>query len=337
MFHDAEDEIPRYAEDEIPRSVEIAKHDDMVNEDTTSDDSIMENTSNVLDELKEVESMEKTMEKSMDTDSVDSEKLLLSEDANTPPTPESISFINSKDVSFSSDAVGNGDIAEAMGKTLDMVAGAISEMLSESKNLKPVANIEDSKEMTNQSKMGDLKPAPAIKNIEEATNDSEAGALVVNSNDEIAMKSVDDEDDDADSDCDWSVVKSVGSNGTTESEQIAKAAEMLGSALFNSDMRTSTEENISDLMGSDSSFSIPSSVPTDVGGTQHSRPVAPPQPTRWAKELGKLRELGFKNEVSCIAILERLEESSDDAGSTGLAIPICNIDRVVNELLELNE
>jgi hypothetical protein len=327
----------RDAQNEIPRSVEIAKHDNMVNEDTTRDDSIMENTSYVLDEQKEVQSMEKTMEKSMDTDSVDSEKLLLLEDAYKPPTPESISFTNSKDASFSSDAVGNGDIAEAMGKTLDMVAGAISEMLSESENLKPVANIDDSKETTNQSKMGDLKPAPTVENIEEATNDSKAGELIVNSNDEIALKSVDDEDDDADSDCDWSVVKSVGSNGTTESEQIAKAAEMLGSALFNSDMKTSTEENISDLMGSDSSFSIPSSVPTDVGGTQHSRLVAPPQPTRWAKELEKLRELGFKNEVCCIAILERLEESSDDAGSTGSTIPICNIDRVVNELLELNE
>jgi hypothetical protein len=116
----------RDAEDEIPRSVEIAKHNNMVNEDTTRDDSIMENTSNVSDEPKEVESMEKTMGKSMDTDFVDSEKLLLLEDAYKSPTPESISFINSEDVSFSSDAVGNGDIAEAMGKTLDIVAGAIS-------------------------------------------------------------------------------------------------------------------------------------------------------------------------------------------------------------------
>jgi hypothetical protein len=333
----------RDAEDDIPCSVEIAKRDNIVNEDTTRDDSTMENTFDVLDEPKEVETMEKTMEKSMDTDSVDSEKLLISEDDYTPPTPESISFINPEDVSFSSDAVGNGDIAEAMGKTLDMVAGAISEMLSESQNLKPVANIEDSKETTDQSKMGDLKSAPTIENSEEATtNGSKVGELIVNSNDEIAMNSVDDEegeddDDDDDADSDWSVVKSVGSNGTTESEQIAKAAEMLGSALFNSDMKTSTGENISDLMGSDSSFSIPSSVPTDVGGTQHSRLTAPPQPTRWANELEKLRELGFKNESKCIAILERLEESSDDAGTTGSTIHICNIDRVANELLELNE
>jgi len=299
--------------DDIPRSVEIVERK-MADELAISGDSTLD-IPNVSNELKEVE----TLEQSMETDSVDSEKLLLeAKEAATIPSPiaatvtddhskvscsEQRSLNISKDDSFASDAVGNGDVAEVMGKTLDMVVGVISEMLSESEDLKP-PYIENGKEMANESKMGEL---------------------IVNSNDGI-VKTVDDEEDDTD----WSVVKSVGSSETTESEQIGKAAELLGSALFNSDMQHSTEDDVYNLMGSDSSFSIPSSVPTDLG-TVHSRVAAP---TRWASELEKLLELGFDNEASCIDILERLEFSDPGTDSTGIPLPI--IDRVVNELLELN-
>lgn len=304
------------AKDDIPRSVEIVKRE-MADELAICGDSILENP-DVSNELKEVQ----TMEQSMDIDSVDSEKHLL-EATETPSLPYPIAAIgkedhsegpcseqkslnnNDKDDSFASDAVGNGDVAEAMGKTLDMVAGVISEMLSESEDLKP-ATIEKGKEMDNKSKLGEL---------------------IANSNDQI-MKKVDDEEDDTD----WSVVNSVGSSGTTESEQIGKAAEMLGSALFNSEIKNLTEENGSNLMGSDSSFSIPSSVPTDLG-TVHSRVAAPNRVTRWDNELEMLRELGFDKEAICIEILERLELSDVGTDSTRI---LPNINRVVNELLELN-
>ena len=149
------------------------------------------------------------------------------------------------------------------------------------------------------------------------------------SNDDDAK--VDENDDDAnvdesEDDADWSVVKSIGSSETTESEQIGKAAEMLGSALFNSDMNNASEDNGSNFIGSDSSYSIPSSVPTDLG-TVHSRVAGPSQVIRWAAELEKLLELGFDNEASCIEILERIGSDSDT-----IAI---NIDRVVDELLLL--
>jgi len=292
------------AKDCIPRSVDIVEHktanvERIVYSDTTSD-----NTS-LSFELKDAE----TMQNAMDTCSVDSEKLLsesseqdaLLTDTNDrigSPSSKQNGSDNFKDESFASDAIGNGDVANLMGKTLDMVAGVISEMLSESED----------REKPNDN--GD------VLGIE-----SKQGELIVNSSDDATK--VDESEDDAD----WSVVQSIVSSGTTESEQIGKAAEMLGSALFNSDMKSSGEDNGSNLIGSDSSFSIPSSVPTDLG-TVHSYVTGASQVTRWATELEKLRELGFDNETSCIEILERTASDSSTI--------VTNIDLVVDELLSLN-
>merc|ERR1719428_2702949 len=141
----------------------------------------------------------------------------------------------------------------------------------------------------------------------ESENESKQGELILNSNSDVE--------------------KSVGSNGTTESEQIGKATEMLGSALFNSDMRNTAEDNGSNMVGSDSSFSIPSSVPTDLG-TVHSITAGKNSDHRWVKELEKLRELGFDSDSICIEILERICSDSCTVET--------NIDRVVDELLSFN-
>jgi len=296
------------AKDDIPRSVDIMEHKMTDVERVTYSDATLDNIS-VSFELKDVT----TMQNAMDTDSVDSEKLLSKfieggvlptdiDDRSGIPSSKQRELDNSKNDSFASDAVGNGDVAEEMGKTLDMVAGVISEMLAESEDLENPN--ENGKALDNESKQGEL---------------------IVNSNDGIAK--VDESEDDAD----WSVVKSIGSNGTTESEKIGKAAEMLGSALFNSDMKNSAEDNDSNLTGSDSSFSIPSSVPTDLG-TVHSTVAGPSQVTRWATEIEKLRELGFDNEESCIEILERIGPDSNITVDNTAD----NIDRAINELLLLN-
>jgi hypothetical protein len=108
-------------------------------------------------------------------------------------------------------------------------------------------------------------------------------------------------------DNDWHVVKADGSEeepGKAD-EEIARAAEMLGSALFNSDMRSS-DENMSTLSNSDS-FSVPSTVPSLA--TQSSK-VAPAQRTRWASQLVKLAELGFDDETVCVDVLERLQAAN---------------------------
>merc|ERR1711933_46989 len=204
-------------------------------------DSVTEKSS-LPSEIKDIE----TMERVMDTDSVDSEKLVsestahdvplkVTDNNSGSPCSKQRSLIDSKDTSFTLDAAGNGDVAEAMGKTLDMVAGVISEMLCESE--------------------GSDKPY-------ESGSESKQGELILNPSDDV--EKVDEEEGDAD----WSVVKSIGSNGTTESEQIGKATEMLGTA--------------------------------------HSITAGKNSDHRWVKELEKLRELGFDSDSICIEILERI-------------------------------
>jgi len=327
------------ANDFISRVVEISKPD---KDKGPFCDGLtqLENTSNLLDDQKEVHNTEKVTNKSMDTDSVDSVKLLFegqkSATIHRSPVAPIVTFVDgksptserkildiSKDESFSSDAIGNGDVAEVIGKTLDMVAGVISEMLSDS--IKTNVTAKSKKKTNNEGELEGLKPANVVGYNKETTNDNKIGELIVNSHSNFVMKSGNDDDDDDDV-SEWSVVKSACSDGTTESEQVAKAAEMLGSALFNSDIKTSPGENGSDLMRSDSSFSVLTNIST------HNSKVT----NRWAKELEKLREIGFKNEASCVAVLERLE-SSDDVGTETTGFIPTNIDRVVNELLELTE
>jgi len=299
--HTANDDVDKVSGNEYLRSTDIVDHKNASVELLSSGESVSGKLSSPF-ELEDVE----TMQKFMDTDSVNSEKLVsestgqdlllkATENRSASPHSKQRSFLNSQDISFTSDAAGNGDVAEAMGKTLDMVAGVISEMLSESD--------------------GSGKPY-------ESDNDFKQGELILNSNEFV--EKVNEEKFDTD----WSVVESIGSNGTTDSEKIGKATEMLGSALFNSDMRNTSEDNGSNLVGSDSSFSIPSSVPTDLG-TVHSNAVGQNLEHRWVNELEKLRELGFDSDSICIEILERI--CSDSCAME------TSIDRVVDELLSFKE
>ena len=248
------------------------------------------------------------MEKVTDTSSVDSEKLADEEDASGKVSKHQSndqgSTLSSRslkiDQSFSSDAVGNGDVAEAIGATLDMVVGQITEMLDEQADVKTGVS-----EVSN--------PGEIIVNPDHPATDGDRN----------------------ETDGDWSVVKSVvseGSNGTTEEEQIARAASMLGSALFNSDMKNSVENVSSKISApgdarSVSSFSVPSSVPTDVG-TNNS--VSPSQLARWSTELEKLCALGFEEE-KCVEILERLSAANIGVDSEDEEI---SLELVVNKLLE---
>lgn len=323
-----EDTVPEKEEirdikDDIPRSVDIVEDNTADVERLGISETISEKASVSL-ELEE----EETMQKAMDTDSVDSEKLVsepsegevlpTESDVSKSPSSKQKSTDTSKNESFASDAVGSGDVAEIMGKTLDMVAGAISDML------------EESAEMIDGSESGVISEiVEASEDLEKPNegdtatdNENNEGELIVNSDDDNDTKA-DEEEDDAD----WSVVKSIGSNGTTESQKIGRATEMLGSALFNSDMRSSAEGLGSNSVASDSSFSVPSSVPTDLG-TVNSRAVAPTQDSsKWANELKKLKELGFDNEEYCIGALERVKADSKTND--------INLDLVVSELLFL--
>ena len=233
------------------------------------------------------------MEKSMDdTESVDSEMLVAAAD-DVPITTASIPSKSPSSIRKVSDTSKDESFAsDAKGN------GDVAEAMGAALD----AVVDVIREMQADGKSVDVVSA-------------ESGELIV------------DQDAESKDDEEWSVVKSVGSNGTTESQQIAKAAEMLGSALFNSDMKQSTEGEANGTGSvAGSSFSIPSSVPTDIG-TQHA---APAQIDRWGAHLLQLRELGFENEDECVEVLERLEaanigvDEDDDI----------SINHVVNELLE---
>eukprot|EP00533_Pseudo-nitzschia_delicatissima_P014801 CAMPEP_0197262966 /NCGR_PEP_ID=MMETSP1432-20130617/824_1 /TAXON_ID=44447 /ORGANISM="Pseudo-nitzschia delicatissima, Strain UNC1205" /LENGTH=836 /DNA_ID=CAMNT_0042727345 /DNA_START=24 /DNA_END=2534 /DNA_ORIENTATION=- len=267
---------------------------------------------------------EEALQNAMDTDSVDSEKLVAESEDLPTDTPTSKNTF--KNESFASDAVGNGDVAEMMGKALDMVAGAIGEMLEESGEMVSQM-LEETGELVKVSQMleetGELLKESEVmeatsKDDKVPEDEPKDGEIIVDSSDDV--EEANEEEDETD----WSVVKSVGSNGTTESQQIGRAAEMLGSALFNSDMKTSPEGMVSSLVPSDSSFSVPSSVPTDLG-TVNTRLEGSNGAPKWATELTKLKELGFDNEEICIEVLERVrsELSTDEI----------NLDVVVSQLL----
>jgi hypothetical protein len=310
------------AKNDIPRSVDVIENNLADVKGLRSSGTISENGSVSL----EVE----TMQKAMDTDSVDSEKLVSEpSEGEVLPTntdilaesPRSKGVDTSKNESFASDAVGNGDVAEVMGKTLDLVAGVISEMLEDSGEMVGVPReiLEESSHIVERSE----EVEKSSENDEEVVElQSNSGELIVNS-DEVGS-GADEEEDDAD----WSVVKSIGSNGTSESQKIGRAAEMLGSALFNSDMKSSAEDLGSNLMRSDSSFSIPSSVPTELGTVDSRAPAAPTPASKWASELQKLKELGFDDEECCTGALERVKADSKNND--------IKMEYVVNQLLFLN-
>jgi Arc/MetJ-type ribon-helix-helix transcriptional regulator len=224
------------------------------------------------------------------------------------------------DDSFASDAVGSGDIAEAMGATLDMVAGVISEMLSEADaHNKPAAS---------------KKEAPRVSET--------SGAMILESTDGTKQ---DDEHSEGDTENEWHVVGS-DDESLKQDEEIARAAEMLGSALFNSDMRSSEEvipnsdtrssgEAVSALSHSQGSyaesFSV-ASVPSTVPSIAHSWQVGASHRDRWSTQLSQLRELGFDDESLCVEIIERLNAANIGCDTE----EEISVTQVVNALLKNN-
>jgi hypothetical protein len=210
------------------------------------------------------------------------------------------------DDSFALDAVGNGDVAEAMGATLDIVAGVISEMLSEAdshNNPKPreeTAQVED-------------------KEPEQEVEKDTAGALILTAEDKVG--------DAEETEDDWEVVN----ENVDEDTDIANATQMLGSALFNSDIKSSVE-NVSVLTNSDcfsDAASVPSTVLSIHLGTDVST-VAPAQRNRWALQLEKLHELGFDDEKQCVETLERLQAANIGCDEEDEI----SVTQVVNAILE---
>jgi hypothetical protein len=253
--------------------------------------------------FEESEDKDSAFEDAMEVGSVDSEKLAADEESDKkPPAVERETSQSLKDDSFASDAVGSGDVAEAMGATLDMVVGVISEMLSEAD--------------------AHYKTSPTNSKKDESS-EAHDDLIVPSVQDSCASSMPADTEDN-----DWQVVKESGSEDdfAQEDNEIGRAAEMLGSALFNSDMRSSEDHVSENLSTLSDSFSVPSVVHSISAGSH----VAEAQRSCWASQLSKLRELGFDDESLCVEILERLKaanigvESDDEISVTA----------VVNALLE---
>ena len=139
--------------------------------------------------------------------------------------------------SFSIDAVGNGDVAEVLGQTLDQCADAIDAMVKEMNR--------SSSESSTEAKDDESKPAAkvtdgaeaevVVETVNEAEVEETAGATILESvgidvatttTDDFSLKSARSEDE-------WEVVAEDAEQ--VDDETLARAAQIIGSALFESD------------------------------------------------------------------------------------------------------
>jgi len=227
------------------------------------------------------------------------------------------------DDSFALDAVGNGDVAEAMGATLDIVAGVISEMLTEADaHNGPTAVIDEVIESAVEgTKLEIAEPEAAPEAQDEAdtaeeANTTTAGALIMGSE-----EATEDPKEEVDG---WQVVD----ENPNESSDVANAMQMLGSALFNSDMRSS------ETMGSalSSASSIPSDLPSVSVLTEMSH-ASDAQRNRWASQLSMMREMGFEDEAKCIETLERLQAANIGCGEDDEVSVTQAVEAMLSEVL----
>jgi len=261
-------------------------------------------------------------EEAMDTGSVDSEKLLAEgkgkeefAETNAVNRENSGNVILAPDQSFQSEAVGSGEIAEAVGATLDLVAGMISDMLVEADSPSKKASTDEKEVASTKVEVeasNNVEELPSTEQHLQESDDLSTGSLILEQEESESPREENG----------WEVIGTEDDKmSANRDDDIARAAGMLGSALFNSEMKGSGEdqENISTLSDS---LSIPSTVPSlAVGALQRSR---------WSVQLSKLRELGFDDEAQCVEVLERLQaanigvDSDDDVSVT----------QVVNAILE---
>ena len=189
-----------------------------------------------------------------------------------------------KETSFATQAVGSGAVAEFVGETLDRMSEAIDEL-----NRDVMAK-------------GDL--------IFERDTIQDAESEYDSDDDSSGSKIVDGEEDAA-STGSWSVVVEK-EHASVEDGGLGRAAEAIGSALFQSDMMRSVE-GVSTTMSSVTT--VPTVAPSIVI-SEH--PPSSIQLERWAAQLEQLHELGFMNDIASVDALESLSaanigvESSDE-------------------------
>jgi len=201
-----------------------------------------------------------------------------------------------RDISFSEDAQGQGDVAIAIGNALDEYANAIDAVVTE------VQKNEDCLEGV-ESVDSDIELGCTI--VESANdNDSEEGSVIVDGNSAASSKDS------------WQFLDEDGGEVTSD-EMIAQAAQILGSALFESGIDEKESSSSSSQM-EDSALTDPSafnkssvsSVPTCIDSIFTKNEISPLVLSRWASELKELHEMGFLDDHRSIEALEHLEAAN---------------------------
>eukprot|EP00560_Eucampia_antarctica_P007545 CAMPEP_0197827940 /NCGR_PEP_ID=MMETSP1437-20131217/4607_1 /TAXON_ID=49252 ORGANISM="Eucampia antarctica, Strain CCMP1452" /NCGR_SAMPLE_ID=MMETSP1437 /ASSEMBLY_ACC=CAM_ASM_001096 /LENGTH=780 /DNA_ID=CAMNT_0043428973 /DNA_START=233 /DNA_END=2575 /DNA_ORIENTATION=+ len=227
-------------------------------------------------------------------------------------------YNRTNETSFASDAEGKGDVAVAIGKTLDKCAEEIDAIVSEitKADMMSITSFDESlsKEVVNP-RILDSVPSQSQDDIDVT---SEAGRTILDS-----VPDKEENDFPNRTEEDWQV---LDDSQQIQDEMIARAAQLLGSALFSSDLIQSTEEltgNPSEDTFLTAGDSVVSTVPSNISS------ISSDVLHRWDKEFFKLHELGFLDDHRNLDTLERLEEANINAGSTE---PV-TISQVVNELV----
>jgi hypothetical protein len=239
--------------------------------------------------------------------------------------------------SFASDAAGSGEIAAALGETLDKFAQAIDAVSSEF-DRKPAAQ-EDEEEEEDDYLDSDEEDEEfvidAAKKEKEDFVDAQQGTKIIEGPD-------DDVKDDASHDS-WQVV--VEEQQIANDEAVARAAQMIGSALFNSDLANSANSAVEEVSAmslsaasyssnssssSATTFSSATSVPTTVPSLGSTTQVPAAQLERWTIQLQQLHELGFYNDALCVDILERCTAANIGVDSQEEV----TVTQVVNQLMK---
>lgn len=204
--------------------------------------------------------------------------------------------------SFSFVSEDEGTTAAFLGATLDRMAEAIDGLTWDLDCATPVKS--------SAPVCGEDDDISATQFNDDSQDEEETDSEGDSVDDEGAKILDGDEEDDVDDDVShdsWQVV--------AEEEQIGRAAQALGSALFNSEIERSSD-NVSTLSNSQGNVSAATglstlaTVPSTVRSIAPEMRVLPIQVSRWAAQLDKLHELGFTNDALSVSILETLSAAN---------------------------
>lgn len=154
----------------------------------------------------------------------------------------------------------------------------------------------------------------------ESSTSSKSGEMILDG-DEDNDDDLSEGTDSASSNCSWEVVNEDG-------KMMAQAAQMLGSALFQSDANVASSDNIVD--DEDLGTSVVSGLTSVPSITTTKSEIAAVLLTRWEDELRQLHELGFVDDHANVEALGHLEAANIGVDSDD----VIKVEQVIDFLLQ---